>query len=280
MAEGIRIPAAVSFDPVRQTALIELRYWGAFFHGVEPHPTLRTVGGELRARLEECAGQPARGLAFASRTDSGVDAEQNFATAWFRPDPSLETRMATLCEPVACALQIKRIVWVPRALQARQCASCKAYRYRIARPNADVEQAWRVTPSLDLERMRRAASLLVGTHDFAAFRALHCSAKTSVRTLYRFEVTRDAAGICIDIEGDGFLRKMVRILVGTLAEVGAGLRSPEDVPGIVASRDRRRAGITAPAHGLTLRRVELSWPGQRQAGLPLQRIVGASNASR
>jgi tRNA pseudouridine38-40 synthase len=159
---------------------------------------------------------------------------------------------------------------------ARFDARAKHYRYRIV--TADVLSpfargfAWHRPWRCDVERMREAAALVIGEHDFASFQGTGSSIEDTVRHLTRVSIARvgetqfqitgsedpgDIAGdVVIDVEGTGFLRHMVRILVGTLAEVGAGQRTPASMADILAARDRRTAGVTAPAAGLVLVRIE------------------------
>ena len=108
--------------------------------------------------------------------------------------------------------------------------------------------------------MQQAAHHMVGTHDFSSFRGGPVDNRPPVRTVTDIFVTDFGDEIVVDVFGQGFLRKMVRIIVGTLAEVGVGLRSPDSIPDILAHRDRRAAGITAPARGLTLMAVETETP--------------------
>lgn len=257
---------------MRQTVLLELRYRGRDFHGVQPQPGWTTVGDTVRQRLELACGAPPRGLACSARTDTGVDAEQNFATAWFRDVHALAPRLHGLREMNDVALQITGAWLVPRSLHARNAALGKHYRYRIEHgiPRSELEKSpqtpgsWRVVPRLDATRMRRATVHLLGSHDYSAFRANGCSAKNPVKTLARIDVTESGSQIDVDVEGDAFLRRMVRILVGTLAEVGAGLRSPEALLALLAGKDRKPSGVTAPADGLCLRAVKLAWPEPTQ----------------
>lgn len=256
---------------MRQTVLLELRYRGRDFHGVQPQSGWTTVGETVRQRLERACGSRPKGLACSARTDTGVDAEQNFASAWFRDVDALARRLLVLREMNDVALQITGAWLVPRSLHARNAALGKHYRYRIEHgiPRIELENSpevssWRVAPRLDAEQMRRAAVHLVGNHDYSAFRARGCSAKNPIKTLDRIDVSESGSRIEIDVEGDAFLRRMMRILVGTLAEVGAGLRSPDDVPALLAAKDRKRSGMTAPAHGLCLRAVKLAWPAPTQ----------------
>jgi tRNA pseudouridine38-40 synthase len=265
--EGTEYPQRV-WSSDRRTLLLELSYLGRYFHGVELQGERRTVASELQQQVASVFGVRLNGLVFASRTDAGVSALQNFATGWCRDVPA-QLDLDALCALGPSALVIRRALWVPRALQARNCARSKHYRYRIATREALDADAWRVVPPLDVERMQSAARLLVGHHDFAGFRAASCQARTTLRTLYRVQIHEQGDSILVDVEGDGFLKRMVRVLVGTLATVGAGFFEPKHVLRVLATGDRSLAGITAPAEGLTLQRVSLHWPTQRHAGMPL-----------
>jgi tRNA pseudouridine38-40 synthase len=148
----------------------------------------------------------------------------------------------------------------PEGFDARRDAVSKLYGYRIwngagPSPLRARTSHW-VPRALDLEAMALAARALLGRHDFASFQATGSDVRTSVRTLSRLDVEGEPRGeVSILVEGDGFLRHMVRNLVGTLVDVGLGRRSPESMAALLAARDRRRAGRTAPAAGLTLLRV-------------------------
>ena len=139
---------------------------------------------------------------------------------------------------------------------ARLSCREKTYVYRIwnsETPNVfERRYVWTVPEALDEDAMKKAAALLCGRHDFAAFCSLKRSKKSTVRELRRLEILREGEELRLVFEGDGFLYNMVRILTGTLLEVGRGERSPEDMPSILASGDRAKAGPTAPAQGLTL----------------------------
>jgi tRNA pseudouridine38-40 synthase len=157
---------------------------------------------------------------------------------------------------------------VPDGFHARHHARAKLYRYRIwngTRPSPlRAARAWWVKPALDAAAMASASARLLGTHDFTSFQALGSDVATTVRTLTRCDVVGVPAAcepgargeIEIRVEGSGFLRHMVRILAGTLVQVGAGRREPGSLPAVLAARDRRAAGPTAPPQGLTLVRVE------------------------
>ncbi len=258
----------------RQTLLIEFGYRGAAFHGLYPQPGMRTAGGTLRDLVERQLGWSVSGLAFSARTDAGVDALRNFATLWFRVDTPLDPNALARQLQSSDELWVHRIESVPRSMHARNCARTKHYRYVLQPGSAlgtnqftareDSTRVWMIAPALDDASMNEAAQSFVGTHDFRAFRAAGCSAKTTLKTLNRVVVTRRRDLVVIDVEGNAFLRKMVRIMVGTLAEVGAGLRPVGDVARLLDGGERKHAGLTAPAHGLTLVSVELDRPNPKQ----------------
>jgi tRNA pseudouridine38-40 synthase len=154
----------------------------------------------------------------------------------------------------------------------RFSATGKHYRYllftRAERDPRWRDRAWHHPERIDRDAMRAAAAALIGEHDFAAFRAAGCTAKRTVRRIDQIEISElagDLAGpscvLAVDVRGNAFLRNMVRIVVGTLVEVGAARRPIEQVAEILASGDRTRAGITAPAHGLEL--VSVSYDGRK-----------------
>jgi tRNA pseudouridine38-40 synthase len=116
-------------------------------------------------------------------------------------------------------------------------------------------RSWYVGNTLDTHAIREAAALLIGEHDFRAFRSADCDRTNTVRIIRRFDVRRDGALLSLEIEGTAFLRNMVRILAGTLVAAGKGKLTVDDVQALLASGDRTQAGVTAPAHGLTLVRV-------------------------
>ncbi len=147
----------------------------------------------------------------------------------------------------------------------RTSASGKIYRYRVwnDRPRSALRTRthWHVPVRLDLEAMRRAALALIGEHDFSAFRASGCQSKSPVRRLTRIAIEGEAGGeVLFELHGNAFLQNMVRILVGTLTEIGRGYRAESSTAEILASRDRRLAGQTAPGHGLTLEHVAYDLP--------------------
>ena len=143
---------------------------------------------------------------------------------------------------------------------ARYHAKGKVYLYQIfngsERSALYRNFAWFVNRTLNVDRMREAASLFTGTHDYSSFCAANCGISNHVRTIKRVEIEQDHQDVLkVYVEADGFLKYMVRNMVGTLVEIGKGMRRPEDIGAIIAAKDRKRAGITAPSHGLFLKEV-------------------------
>ena len=238
---------------------MRLGYDGDRFYGVTLQPDLPTVAAALLGRVQDAAGTRARALHFAARTDKGVHAEDNLATFWLPLTVDASGLLARICAPRADGLRDLSADWVAPSVFARGVATGKRYRYRL---QTGVTAApwqgdrWRIAPTFDPERAQVAAAALVGTDDFRSFSVRHPPTVPSQRTLTRLTVAPAGPERWdLVVEGDGFLRRMVRILAGTLIEVGVGMRAATSMPDLLAARDREAAGLLAPAHGLTLERV-------------------------
>jgi tRNA pseudouridine38-40 synthase len=239
-----------------------LEYAGDDFCGWQLQARGRTVQGVLEEALARILGAPARPLA-ASRTDAGVHAAGQVAhvdaSAGLGPDALRRALNAVLPRDLA-VLELERVA---DGFDARRDARGKRYVYRLLNRSAPSplrrSRTWHLRDPLDLAAMGRAAQLALGTHDFAAFRgsvAGLAAGQGSVRTLWRLEPGVQGDEVVVIVEGRSFLRHMVRNLVGTLVQVGRGRLPPEAMREILESRDRSRAGPTAPAHGLCLERVD------------------------
>jgi len=204
----------------------------------------------------------------AGRTDAGVHALGQVASVVLHASHPAAVLQRALNAVLPPAVRVLDVVDAPPDFHARFSALAKTYEYRIV--NAPFvspflhRYVWHVPGSLDVDAMRAAASALAGTHDFAAFQAAGSVVSRTTRTIHRIDL--DAGGragrpLAIRIGGDGFLRHMVRNIVGTLVEMGAGRRGPERMAAILASRDRARAGSTAPAQGLYLVEVRYAARG-------------------
>jgi tRNA pseudouridine38-40 synthase len=239
------------------TFKLTLEYDGRAFAGWQNQlERERTVQGELLRALREMTAGPVR-LLGAGRTDAGVHAEGQVASV------ALETRLdgETLRRALNAKLpsDVAVLAAEPRhdGFDARRDAIAKRYRYEIwngEQPSPlRAARAWQVREPLDLSRLGAGADQLLGTHDFSSFRGAGSAVKTNVRTLRRIDMAGAGGGeVRLGFEGDGFLRHMVRNLVGTLVEVGLARRAPEWIADVLAQRDRAAAGRTAPACGLVL----------------------------
>lgn len=236
-----------------------IEYDGRAFHGWQTQPDGRTVQDALERALAQFAGQPLATVC-AGRTDAGVHATAqvvHFDCALERPLAAW-VRGVNAHLPPAVAVRWSRAV--PAQFHARFSASGRRYDYWILNdpvrsPLADGRVGW-VYQTLDECAMQAAAQALVGTHDFSAFRAAECQARSPVRELRRLDVQRIGRLVRVRVEADAFLQHMVRNLVGTLVYVGLG-RQPTDWPArVLALRDRALAAPTFAAAGLYLTAVQ------------------------
>lgn len=241
----------------------KIRYLGTKFHGFQVQPGLRTVQGELNAALNSAFGIPCK-VTGCSRTDAGVHANEFCLT--------VECDGATI-PPEKLPVAVAR--FLPEDISLFYAKECdvdfhprydvkeKEYLYRILNTRVadpfEHGRSWflpRTITDLGLSAMQSAAKNFVGKYDFKTFMAEGSDVEDTVRTVHSLSVERNGDFIEIRISADGFLYNMVRIIVGTLTEVAFGRISPEDIPEIIFSCDRSRAGMTAPADGLYLNRVE------------------------
>ena len=252
---------------------ITLEYDGTEFEGWQLQPEgHRTVQGCLVQALERICGGDVQ-VTGSGRTDAGVHAEGQVASARIESRLSAGELLRALNGNLPRDMAAIAVDVVPGDFDARRTAISKLYRYRIwngpIRSPLRARRATWVPQRLDLDAMRRAAAELVGEHDFASFQAAGSSVVGTRRRLFRVEVSGDPGGeISIEVDGSGFLRHMVRNIVGTLVEVGQGRRPSDAIPRILAARDRSEAGPTAAAGGLVLVRVEYPDPGPGKSGAP------------
>ncbi|MEE8169332.1 MAG: tRNA pseudouridine(38-40) synthase TruA [Phycisphaerae bacterium] len=244
-------------------------YDGADFHGWQRQPEVRTVQECLEAAVRRVVRHPTD-LIGAGRTDAGVHARGQVAN--FKTDCSIPVRNLhhAIGHRIPKDMTIDHLDEAPLAFHAQHSAKSKCYRYRVynasRRPVAELLQryAYHCWFPLDLERLRAAAAVLVGKHDFSAFASAGNVRTHNVRTITRIAVFRAGYEVQLDVEGDGFLYNQVRNMVGTLIEVGRGHWPVEQMVEILAGRDRRLAGPTAPAAGLCLQWVRYDLPELRR----------------
>lgn len=246
-----------------------IAYDGTEFHGWQDQPGFRTVQDTIQQSIRRVVRHP-MSLTGSGRTDAGVHARgqvANFQTTCEIPCDNLRKAIASR---LPWDISILRADEVPLGFRSTFDAVSKLYRYTIhnthGRPVESHGQryAYHCWQDLDENRMQRAARLLVGTHDFAAFASTGSKRQTTVRTVLRLEVYRRLDELLFDVEGTGFLYNQVRNMVGTLIEIGRGHWEPEYAAEILASCSRSKAGPTAPARGLCLQwvRYDLTRPAE------------------
>lgn len=250
---------------MERNLLLTIEYDGSEFSGWQRQPERRTVQGELERVLSKVCGTEVK-LNGTSRTDAGVHALGQRAS--FKLESGIPTDKIKLAannilaggKNLASQVGDARILSVeemPAEFHARFDSKGKMYRYVIYNGKEQNifrrKYCYQVVNPLDIEQMKKAAEHIVGTHDFACFQSAGGQEReTTVRTVYSLNVFKDHEDVVIEIAGDGFLYNMVRIITGTLVEVGLGKRKPEELVEIIKSADRTKAGHKAPAEGLYL----------------------------
>jgi tRNA pseudouridine38-40 synthase len=251
---------------------LTLAYDGHDFVGWQRQADGISIQGLLEDALATLDKQPVA-VVGAGRTDAGVHALAQVACCALQRDIDAATLVRALNAALPETVRVLDAADAAPDFHARFDARIKSYQYRIwnaeVLPPFERSYVWHVpAPPLDVDAMASAAAMLEGRHDFAAFQGTGATTHTTVRTLYSSRITGPAmpelassdrgerGRVTYDVAGDGFLRHMVRNIVGTLVEIGRGRRRPEWMVEVLASRDRRRAGRTAPANGLFLVGVE------------------------
>ena len=244
--------------------LLTIQYDGSGFSGWQIQPGSRTVQGDIQSCLGRICGAPVK-INGTSRTDAGVHALGQRATFSLETGIPVERLKPVMNSMLPGDIKITEAVEMPEDFHARFNSKGKKYIYRIMNlAEKDVFKRnfyYYVDRELDIEKMREAASRIVGTHDFECFMAMGSTPqKTTVRTIYSYEIEtaereNGAKEIELAVSGDGFLYNMVRIMTGTLVEVGLGKKKPEDIDRMIETGKRSLAGHTAPPQGLYLAEV-------------------------
>ncbi len=241
------------------TFKITLEYDGTAYHGWQVQPNLPTIQGTLEAVIKQVAQQPVN-VTGAGRTDAGVHAMGQVAhfstTARLSADEWLRA-LNGLLPPDIAVLSVED---VPESFHARFSAKSKLYRYRLLtrvhRSALGRDKILHYPYPLDLDAMEAAARPLIGQHDFTSFQGSPTDTENPVCAVTKLTVDRFGDEVIFEVEADRFLKQMVRNIVGTLLEVGRGKLQAGAVAGILAAKDRTKAGPTAPAHGLYLVKVD------------------------
>ena len=238
---------------------LTIAYDGTEYHGWQIQPGFKTIQGTLTEALRSLLGPKVR-ICGASRTDAGVSALGQVGLIQIDSPVPTENLAGAITDRLPDDMAVTEAVEVPMGFDVIGGVTRKLYRYTIyagpVRPVLYIRHCWHVSSQLNVSAMTEAAGLLVGKKDFKSFAAAADHREDTVRTIFRCAVTDqdDAPGrwVYIDVEGDGFLYNMVRNIVGTLADVGAGRCKPEKMNEILDARDRTAAGPLAPAAGLCL----------------------------
>lgn len=247
------------------TYKLTLAYDGTEFSGWQAQPERRTVQGVLQSAWTTITGEQPR-MTATSRTDAGVHAEGQVVGISTASELPPERLLGGINAKLPDDVVLRAIELVSDNFHATHDAIGKRYRYRLhnsrLRPLFDRHLVWHMPQPLDVKAMREAGQLLVGKHDFASFQSTGSPRDCTVRTITAVDVGQggadDAERVWIDVSGDGFLYNMVRNIVGTLVDVGAGRRKPEWISEVIAACDRRAAGQTAPPQGLMLMEVHFA----------------------
>lgn len=237
---------------------ITLAYDGTEFHGWQRQPRAATVQGLLMECCARILGE-AVVVTGASRTDAGVHALRQVASLETASDMAAVTLQRALNATLPPAIRVREAVEAPAGFDARRHARGKRYAYLIDR-GAEADPflrrfAWHAPGARNTEAMAGALRAIVGKHDFSAFCAAPGRARSPICTVHSARLVTRRARLVALVSGDSFLHHMVRNVVGSLVEVGRGARPVEWMAAVLQSRDRRRAGPTAPAQGLVLVRV-------------------------
>ena len=234
-------------------------YDGTAYCGFQVQNNGPTIEGELNRVLSELFGEEIRVIG-ASRTDSGVHAYCNVAVFDTQARMPAEKMLYALNQRLPEDIRVQSSCEVAADFHPRHVDSRKTYEYRIY--NASVQNPmkrhyalWNYH-KLDVSKMKEAATYLVGEHDFKSFCSVDTTVESTVRTIYELSVEENNEDIVIRVCGNGFLYNMVRIIAGTLLEVGKGKIEPNEMGKILEALNRQAAGPTAPAHGLTLVKYE------------------------
>lgn len=239
---------------------LKIQYDGTRYRGWQRQKSNAvTIQGKIEQVLSRQMGQPVE-ICGAGRTDAGVHAREQVANVHLEYEGTPEQLKNGLNEYLPEDIRILEVEQAGERFHSRLNATGKVYQYRICKKGCfnlfARKYQWEIEEELDRDRMRCAAQLLLGEHDFAGFCTKASKKKSTIRRLDAITIWEDDTTLFLRYEGNGFLYNMVRILTGTLVEIGSGRREISSIEEIFRTRERSLAGETAPAKGLTLIRVK------------------------
>lgn len=235
-----------------------IEYDGTNYHGWQKQPKLKSIQGTIEEAIRHITGEKVS-LTGSGRTDAGVHALAQVAS--FKTESEIKCRVLKrgLNAVLPSDISIKEVSDAENSFNARFSAKGKVYIYRILNRDFpspfEKNYSWFVPNRLNMAKVRRAAGKFTGKHHFGAFRSAECSSKKPEKEIKSLKVRKNGDIITFEIEADGFLQHMVRIITGTLVDVGKGKIPAENIDKILSSLDRRRAGVSAPSSGLYLKEV-------------------------
>jgi tRNA pseudouridine38-40 synthase len=239
---------------------LTIEYDGKSFGGWQKQPNKLNIQGEIERAIEEITGEKVD-LIGSGRTDSGVNSLGQVANFKTNSEIDIEKFPYAINSKLKKSIVIKKAEEVPERFHSRYSVHSKTYRYTINNSKFGTaiyrDMEYHFPMKLDEVKMQEAAKYFEGEHDFKAFKASGTSSKSSVRIIYKADVKREGDRIFIELTGNGFLYNMVRIISGTLVDVGIGKIEPEEIKNIIEDKDRSKAGKTLPARGLCL--VEVNY---------------------
>ena len=238
---------------------ILLEYEGTRYHGWQLQVNHVSIQGVLESKLHKITGEKVRVIG-SGRTDAGVHAEAQVAHFQTNSTMKLDEFLKAMNSLLPSDIVVKKVEEAKPDFHAQISATRKTYRYTILNrdhPSALLSRHahYIAIPVLNVTAMRKAARYLVGPNDFKSFQGSGCTARTTIREIYRLSIAKEGDFIRLTVDGSGFLKYMVRIIVGTLIEIGWGKWPPERMLDVLKSKDRLMAGPTAPSRGLCLVKV-------------------------
>ena len=238
---------------------LTIEYDGKDFNGWQKQPNKLNIQGEIERAISEITGEEIDLIA-SGRTDAGVHSLAQVANFKVNSNFPVEKYPIALNSKLKKSIRIQKAEEVEERFHSRYNCKQKTYRYIIN--NSEHGSAiyknleYHIPNKLDIEEMKKAIKYFEGEHDFKGFKASGTSSKSSVRTIYKTDIRTEGERIIIELTGNGFLYNMVRIIAGTLVDVGLEKIKPEEIPQIIESKDRTKAGKTLPPYGLYLIKVE------------------------
>lgn len=238
---------------------LTIEYDGKDFNGWQKQPNKLNIQGEIEKAIQNVTGEQVN-LIGSGRTDAGVNAFGQVANFKIDSEFPIEKMATAINSQLKKSIRVKKAEEVSSDFHSRYNCHSKTYNYVI--DNSEQGSAiyrnlsYHVSKKLNIEKMQKAISYFIGEHDFSGFKSSGTSSKSSVRTIYNATVVKENDKVTISLTGNGFLYNMVRIISGTLVEVGLNNIEPEEIPKIIEAKNRQMAGKTLPPQGLFLINVE------------------------